>query len=150
MRNFRFLGAALLASLLSLTTTARAETFNKDRRGLALRGYDPVAYFTDGKPVAGKAEFTQEWRGATWRFASAEHRDAFAKEPEKFAPRFGGFCAYAVSKGYTYDADPLRWRIVDGRLYVNYNAQAQREWEKDVPGNIAKGEANWPKLKESR
>lgn len=125
-----------------------AEPVNKNWRGLAIKGYDPVAYFTDGKPVEGSADFTHEWEGAKWRFASAESRDAFAKEPARYAPQFGGFCAWAVSQGYTADVDPEAWKIVEGKLYLNYNKKVQENWEKDASGNIAKGETNWPALRD--
>jgi YHS domain-containing protein len=115
-------------------------------RGIALRGTDPVAYFTQGRPVAGSASFTHQWRGATWRFATAANRDAFAADPERYAPAYGGFCAWAVAQGYTAPIDPAAWKIVDGRLYLNYNAQVQRDWEKDVPGNITKANTNWPRI----
>jgi hypothetical protein len=114
--------------------------------GLAIRGTDPVAYFTAGRPVAGSPAFTHAWRGATWRFATAANRDAFAADPERYAPAYGGFCAWAVAQGYTAPIDPRAWRVVDGVLYLNYNASVQRDWEKDIPGNIAKAAANWPRL----
>jgi YHS domain-containing protein len=114
--------------------------------GVAIKGYDPVAYFTDGKPVKGSKEFTMEWQKATWRFASAKNRDLFAKEPEKYTPQYGGYCAYAVSQGYTADIDPERWKIVGGKLYLNYSEKAQGLWEKDISGHIAAADKNWPKL----
>ena len=107
-----------------------------------------MAYFTDGKPVEGIDEFTLEWNGAKWRFASAANRDAFKAEPEKYAPQFGGYCAWAVSQGYTASADPEAWKIVEGKLYLNYDKSVQKTWEEDVPGNITKAEANWPKVLE--
>ena len=115
---------------------------------LALSGYDPVAYFTDGRPVAGRREYELEWDGATWRFASAEHRDLFRAEPERYAPRYGGYCAYAVAQGTTASADPENWTIVDGRLYLNYNTEVQRTWKQDIPGYIEKADRNWPKVLE--
>jgi YHS domain-containing protein len=115
-----------------------------DSHGLAVDGYDPVAYFTDGKPVPGKAEFETEWMGAKWRFASAEHRDAFVAEPEKYAPRYGGYCAYAVAKGHTAKADPEAWKIIDGRLYLNYDQDIRERWLADSAGYIVKADANWP------
>lgn len=115
-------------------------------RGLAIRGTDPVAYFREGRPVAGRAQFTHAWRGATWRFASAANRDAFAAAPETFAPAYGGFCAFAVASGYSAPIDPQAWRIVDGRLFLNYNRSVQRQWEADIPGHIGKGDANWPQV----
>ncbi len=119
---------------------------NKNDKGLALRGYDAVAYFTEGKPVAGRAEFQHKWNGAVWQFSSAANRDAFTKNTEKYAPQYGGYCAYAVSRGYTADGDPQVWKIVDGKLYLNYNQEARQLWEADISSNIAKGDENWPKF----
>jgi YHS domain-containing protein len=127
---------------------ARAEKpVNTTLLGVAIKGYDPVAYFADGKPAKGDAKFSHDWNGATWRFASVEHRDAFKAEPEKYAPQFGGYCAWAVSQNYTANSDPENaWRIVNGKLYLNYNREVQQKWEADIPGNIAKGDSNWPKI----
>ena len=114
--------------------------------GGAIRGYDPVAYHTEGKPVAGKRAHRAEWKGATWSFASAENKKTFEAAPEKYAPKFGGYCAWAVSQGYTASIDPDAWTIVDGALYLNYSLGVRDQWSGDIPGNIAKGDANWPKL----
>lgn len=111
--------------------------------GIAIEGTDPVAYFTQGQPVAGQEEFSYEWGGATWLFSSAENRDRFVSNPEQYAPQYGGFCAWAVSQGYTAPIDPNAWKIVDGRLYLNFNQGVQRRWERDIPGNIAQGDQNW-------
>ncbi|WP_137127962.1 YHS domain-containing (seleno)protein [Roseomonas sp. HF4] len=132
------LGARLLPS------AAAAQVNAED--GVAVRGTDVVAYVTEGRPVAGRADFTHAWRGATWRFASAANRDRFAADPERYAPAYGGFCAFAVSEGYTAPIDPNAWRIVDGRLYLNYNRSVQRRWEQDIPGRITRADANWPRL----
>ncbi|MCU0540560.1 MAG: YHS domain-containing protein [Oscillatoriaceae cyanobacterium Prado104] len=113
-------------------------------QGIAIRGTDPVAYFTQGKPVQGKPEFSHKWGDATWQFASAQNRDLFANNPEKYAPQYGGFCAWAVSQGYTASTDPNAWKIVGGKLYLNYNSAVQWGWEKDISGNVAKGDKNWP------
>jgi len=113
---------------------------------IAIRGADPVAYFTENKPVLGSDRFSYQWKDATWLFASAENRDLFASNPEKYAPQYGGFCAWAVSQGYTASIDPNAWKIVDGKLYLNYNRSVQRSWERDIPGNIAKADRNWPKI----
>lgn len=113
---------------------------------LAVGGYDPVAYFTDGKPVAGSSAFESSYKGVTWRFASAAHKAAFDADPDTYAPQYGGYCAWAVSQGYTAKADPETWKIVGGRLYLNYNADAQKLWEEDIPAHIASGDANWPKV----
>jgi len=114
--------------------------------GVAIKGYDPVAYFTDAKPVPGGSDFSFEWNGATWRFASAAHRDTFKAAPEKYASQYGGYCAWAVSQGSTAGIDPAAWKIVNGKLYLNYSLEIQKKWEGDVPGNIAKVDVNWPKL----
>ncbi|MFO0690604.1 MAG: YHS domain-containing (seleno)protein [Myxococcota bacterium] len=113
---------------------------------LALDGYDPVAYFTDGRPVPGRAEFELAWRGATWRFASAEHRALFEADPERYAPRYGGYCAWAMAQGREASGDPRFWKIVGGRLYLNYDASVQKKWEADIPGFIERADANWPRL----
>lgn len=110
----------------------------------AIHGYDSVAYFTDGKPVPGKPEFDLEWMGAKWRFATAEHRDAFKSAPEKFAPQYGGYCAYAVSQGRLADIDPNSWSIVGDKLYLNYDKDIQKKWQLDTAGYIAKADKNWP------
>ncbi len=114
--------------------------------GGAIRGYDPVAYHAEGKPVAGKRAHRVEWKGATWSFASAENKALFEGDPEKYAPRYGGYCAWAVSQGYTASIDPDAWSIVDGKLYLNYSLGVRDQWSQDIPGNIAKGNVNWPKL----
>ena len=114
--------------------------------GVAIAGYDPVAYFTDSKPVEGSKEHTFDWNGASWRFASAEHRVAFARNPDKYAPQYGGYCAFGVSRGYAVKVDPTAWKIVDGKLYLNYDHDVQMEWSKDIAGHIRKADANWPKV----
>ncbi|NET11347.1 MAG: YHS domain-containing protein, partial [Symploca sp. SIO2B6] len=112
--------------------------------GLAIEGTDPVAYFTQSEAVPGSEEFAYEWGGATWRFSSAENRDRFAANPEQYAPQYGGHCAWAVSQGYPAPIDPEAWKIVDGKLYLNYDKRVQSRWERDIPGNIAKADQNWP------
>ena len=114
--------------------------------GGAIRGYDPVAYFTEKKPVEGKRAYSHKWKGATWYFASEKNRDLFRAAPEKYAPRYGGYCAYAVSRGYTASIVPEAWKIVDGKLYLNYSKGVQQTWEQDIPGNIKLGDKNWPRL----
>ncbi|MBL9207538.1 MAG: hypothetical protein JNN01_20825 [Opitutaceae bacterium] len=145
MKQLLLLALALLSMAAS---SARAEKpVNSTLFGVAIKGFDPVAYFVEGKPRQGESAYTVEWQGATWRFVSAEHRDAFKAAPENFAPQFGGYCAWAVSQNYTANTDPENaWKIVNGKLYLNYNREVQKKWELDVPGNIAKAEANWPKL----
>ncbi len=115
--------------------------------GVAIRGYDPVAYFTDGRPVAGRPEFEAVHEGVAWQFASAEHKSAFEADPDRYEPQYGGYCAWAVSaKNEAYPIDPNAWKIVDGRLYLNFSKDVQADWEKDVPGHITKANTNWPDL----
>jgi YHS domain-containing protein len=145
------LAAALVVAAAALVLAAgEGQRVNRASDGLALDGYDPVAYFVDGTPVRGSAAFEQTIDGTRYRFVSAENRDRFAAEPAKYLPQYGGFCAWAVSRGYTANGDPLAWRIVDGRLFLNYSKRVQRMWEEDVPGNITKGDANWPAIRERR
>lgn len=139
----------LVCALVLGAGAARAEApIYTNWRGLALSGYDPVAYFLDGKPVAGESANTLEWMGATWRFASPENRARFVESPERYAPQYGGYCAWAVANGYTASADPEAWTIVGGRLYLNYSAEIQAKWEADIPGHIARADANWPGLRD--
>ncbi|WP_425503838.1 YHS domain-containing (seleno)protein [Actomonas aquatica] len=141
----RFINLFLIAGLLAFGL--RADEVNTNWRGLAIKGYDPVAYFTEGKPVEGDSDFEFEWRDATWRFASAAHRDRFAKDPEAYAPQYGGYCAWAVSQNKLAPIDPEAWRIVDGKLYLNYSPKVQRDWEQDIPGFIELADGYWPTLR---
>jgi hypothetical protein len=141
--------STIALTLMATGIAAGAAAFEKPpvnvaRGGVALHGYDAVAYRTSGQPAKGSPSFEHRWNDAVWRFATAANRDQFAKDPAHYAPEFGGYCAYAVSRGYTADIDPNAWRIVDGRLYLNYSKRVQKLWEEDVPGNIAKGRQNWP------
>ena len=146
IRSLRVILVALAALLFA--GPALAGKVNKSfLGGVAIEGYDPVAYFTDGKPVVGSKDFEYRWSDATWRFASAEHRDAFAADPAKYAPQYGGYCAYAVSQGATADGDPNAWSVVNGRLYLNLSKAIQARWQKDIPGYIKAADANWPKIK---
>ena len=136
--------AFLLLSVSVVLSGRQTSSLNIDRGGLAAHGYDVVAYATKNAAVKGRAEFEYRWQQAIWRFESAGHRNLFAQSPETYAPQFGGYCAWAVSRGYTADVDPEAWRRVEGQLYLNYSKRVQRLWEQDVAGNIAKAEANWP------
>lgn len=148
-----FVGSALAVAVLAGAAAFQPASAGKIwfEGGLfgsaAVRGYDVVAYFTKAKPVEGKSGFSLKWGGAEWRFANAENRDLFAANPEKYAPQYGGWCAWAVSQGYTASIDPKAWRIVNGKLYLNFSKSVQSQWLGDVPGNIAKGDRNWPGLK---
>lgn len=131
---------------LSLFSATPVDSINKNRSGLALKGFDPVAYFTEGRPTEGSAQFSHHWMGATWLFASAANRDLFSADPAKYAPQFGGYCAWAVSNNYTAQIDPQAWNVVNGKLYLNYSKGVQESWSKDIPGRISAGEKNWPSL----
>jgi YHS domain-containing protein len=124
---------------------APVEPFNKSK-GVALKGHDPVSYFKENRPVKGSPEITHAWMGATWQFASVENRDAFRANPEQYAPQFGGYCSWAVSNNYTADIDPEAWKIVDGKLYLNYNKSVRKKWEEDLHKRIEDGHRNWPNL----
>lgn len=124
---------------------ATAPVFAPD--GVAIRGTDPVAYFTQGRAVPGTADHALEWNGATWHFASADNRAAFVADPAAYAPQYGGFCAWAVAeKGKLYSTQPDNWAIVGGKLYLNYNDDIQERWQADIPGFIAEGDARWPDI----
>lgn len=129
---------------VSCTRTTAIPPVNVTSEGVAIKGYDAVAYFTRSKPVQGSPQFEELWNGAKWRFASAEHRNLFKTDPEKYAPRYGGYCAYAVSQGKTADIDPDAWTVFEGRLYLNLNKDVQKLWEKDMQEYIRKADKNWP------
>ena len=123
------------------------EAVNRDADGVAIRGYDPVAYFTWQKPAKGDPAFEQVWEDARWRFATAEHRDLFAADPERYAPRFGGYCTGGVAMGVLAPLiDPEAWIIVDGRLYLHADKASRDETAADPPGAIGAAEAEWPAL----
>lgn len=137
----------LIVSLLA--TPALAGPQYVDGSGYAVSGFDVVAYaeLTPGAaPVPGSARYTAGWNGARWAFATAEHRDRFLADPQRYAPAFDGHCAYGVAQGYKVPASPQRWTLVDGRLYLNDDRPVQDRWEKDVPGHLADAAAAWPAL----
>ena len=135
-----------MLGLLMLPAAAEARIFAT--HGAALGGTDVVGYFTEGRVVRGRTEHLAEWQGARWLFASAASRERFLADPAAYLPAYGGFCAWAVAHGYIAPTDPVAWRIVEGRLYLNYDRGVQRRWETDIPGHIARGDANWPRLRE--
>lgn len=140
---------ATLAVLILAATAVRATeptVFTGIVKGVALGGYDAVAYFTDGTAVQGRQDLTVEHNGAVWRFATETNRNAFNADPTKYAPQYGGYCAWAVASGYTAKGDPKVWKIVNGKLYLNFNASVQKDWEKDIAGNVKKADANWPRV----
>ncbi len=114
----------------------------------AVGGYDPVAYFTENKPVKGNSNISTDYKGAKWYFSSTANRDKFVASPAQYEPQYGGYCAWAVSQGNTASGDPLYWKIVNNKLYLNYDADVQKKWETNIPDFIQKANANWPKVLE--
>jgi len=136
-----------LAAVLGTAQLATAETEINIVDGYAVHGYDVVAYFKEGKPVIGDDRYTAEHDGATYRFASADHLDAFKNNPDKFAPQYGGYCAFGAAMGRKFDGDPNAWAIVDDKLYLNLNQKVQERWKEDVPGFIKGADNNWPLIR---
>ncbi len=136
---------AILLLLLTVPVFAQKSPVFVTDAG-AIRGYDPVAYFTQSKPVKGTPELKYAWKGADWHFASKENLDAFKADPEKYAPQYGGYCAYGTSSGYKAPTEAGAWTIVDNKLYLNYNRKVKETWSKDTPGYIKKADANWPQV----
>lgn len=139
-----FVAPAIIA-LLTACQGYAGEIFAPD--GVAIHGYDPVAYFTEKRPVEGSQKFSTTYKGATFHFASAAHRDAFVKNPERYAPQYGGFCAYGTARGYKASTEPQAFSLVDGKLYLNYDDNIKKTWSADTSGYIDKADANWDSVK---
>ena len=147
----RHAAAALMLGSAGLAFAAPAQAdkslvYTGTFSNTAVEGHDPVAYFTEGRPVKGSRDFSTEYQGAEFRFASQENLDIFLADPEKYAPQFGGYCAWAVSEGYTAKGDADHWAIVDGKLYLNYNKNVQNLWEQDRAMHIDRANVNWPEV----
>ncbi|MEO1190327.1 MAG: YHS domain-containing (seleno)protein [Pseudomonadota bacterium] len=140
-----FAGTALGAAP-AVAEGPKPEVFQTEE-GVAIRGYDPVAYFKAGEPVKGDPAYSTEHLGATWLFASADNRDAFVAAPETYMPAYGGYCAYGMALGGKVPIDPAAWKIVDGTLYLNVNPKVQGWWEEDTAGYIAKADEVWPEIR---
>jgi hypothetical protein len=145
-RRFAVMTLALLTTSGLLSAKTPVDRVNKGQNGVALRGYDAVAYFVQGQPGKGSKGFTYEWNGAVWHFQSEQSRAQFQSNPVKYAPQYGGYCAWAVSNNYTADADPEAWKIVDGKLYLNYSKSVQKKWEPEAEERIQNADRNWPAL----
>jgi YHS domain-containing protein len=144
---------ALLLLSVSLATPLLAQPrtlLNLDKAGVAIQGYDPVAFFTDHKPVRGRVEFASKHDDATYLFSSREHKELFEKEPAKYEPVFGGYCAYGVSRNKLVEIDVDAFQIVDGRLILQYSKSVRNDFNKDTQGNLAKAQQNWPGLVEKK
>jgi YHS domain-containing protein len=135
----------VFCEIFAILLTGTSKIFPAEK--LMLKGYDPVAYFTVGKPVKGDPKFEYNWMDATYRFASQENLELFKKTPEKYAPQYGAYCAYAVSQGYTAPVDPEAWDIVNGKLYLNYSKAVQKKWRENRDNYIAAADKNWPNLR---
>lgn len=150
-RISRTLSAAVLAlSLLGSAAYAELKAggaYNSLYAGLGAKGYDVVNYFTDGKPVQGSDSYVVEFGGVKWQFVSSAHRDLFKANPEKYVPQFGGFCTWGVANGKLFDVDPVNgWKIVDGKLYLNFNADIEKVFDREPSGFVSRATSNWPKL----
>ncbi len=150
----RLLSSAVL--MLSMTASVMAAErintlekeglFGYEPNGIAIRGYDTVAYFTQSKPVEGSDQYSTEWSGATWKFSTQEHLDLFIAEPEKYAPQYGGYCAYGVAQESLVKIEPDQWTVVDGKLYLNYNEKLNKKWQEDIPGFVKTADSLFEKL----
>ena len=144
--KYSFFSLLLILTALACTGTSPVARVNATPEGIAIKGFDPVAYFTEQRPVKGSDGFEYVWNGAKWRFATAEHRDLFKADPEKYAPQYGGYCAYAVSQRKTADIDPEAWTVFKGKLYLNLNKDVQRLWDKKRKDYTRKADENWPRM----
>ena len=140
--------ALSIIALPSVALAAKPEIYTPAFSKVAVEGYDPVAYFTQGKPVKGSEAFTTTYKGAEYRFSSAANLARFKTSPSTYSPQFGGYCAWAISQNYTAKGAAQYWRVVNGKLYLNYNADVQKKWENNIPGFIAQANSNWPNVLE--
>ena len=136
-------GGAIAAFAVMTSPTELNGNWNKSDQDVAIGGYDTVAYFTKGRPVKGEAAISYAWRDAKWHFASQDHRDMFAADPDQYVPEFGGFCSAAMTYGAIAKANPELWAIVDGKLYLNYDEYAYKVFHENLAENIAKADQKW-------
>lgn len=142
------LSAILFGCLLTFASYAQSEVYIKE--GKAIAGIDPVSYFIESKAVEGRKELVYKWNDANWYFSSEENRKAFEENPAKYAPQFGGYCAFGMADGHKAPTSPDAWTIVDDKLYLNYNNKVKESWVKDTKGNIEKAKKNWPTVKNDK
>ncbi len=143
MKHFVYLIALLVAACSDASTGA--EIFQKE--GLAINGYDPVAFFSDGTPVKGTAQYRYQWKDATWSFASQAHLDSFKRSPNRYAPQYGGYCAYGIADGHKAPTEAATWTIENGKLYFNYNNEVKQLWNKNRSNFITTADKNWQQVK---
>lgn len=147
LRRRQWLAMAALLAVLP-TVAFAAGPVNVDAQGVALKGYDPVAYIEVGRPVKGKPEYSARFNGAVYWFSSLTHQQAFKADPQRYEPQFGGYCAYGVAQGAKPDIDPNAFAIADGKLYLNLSPAVQKRWQADIPGYITQATKNWITLKD--
>lgn len=145
-RKFLSSGVVLLALIAGVISTAYAEKVYTDSSGAALGGYDAVSYQKSGAPQMGTSENTYEWNGVKWFFISQSNKESFSQNPERYAPKYGGYCAFAVSKGALAPGDPTVWKVVDDKLYLNLDKSVQSQWESDQFNLIEQANQRWPNL----
>ena len=139
--------SVILGMALIYTSAARAgHDTETDSNDVILAGYDAVAYFTEGKPVEGSSKYTAVYNGAIYQFSSRGNRDAFKEDPARYAPQYGGFCAYGMTFGKKFEVDGKAFEVVDGKLYVNKNKRVYKTWAKEIPNNIAQADGQWPRV----
>jgi YHS domain-containing protein len=147
----KILPILFLAVGLTISSPAQTKTLlNLDKSGVAIQGYDPVAFFKDNQPVMGKASITSMYDGATYQFASESHKKLFDQDPAKYEPSFGGYCAYGVCRNKLVEIDVEAFQIVNGKLLLQYSKGVRDTFNKDQQGNLAKANANWPGLVEKK
>jgi YHS domain-containing protein len=144
MRGIAFMFVLIAGTAIS-AFAQKSEIFVKE--GAAINGYDPVAYFVSGKPIKGSKEFLVDYMGAPWYFSSKPNADAFKANPAKYAPQYGGYCAYGLTGNHKAPTEPDAWTIIDGKLYLNYNKEVQGIWNKKQKEYISTADKNWPALK---
>ncbi|MEQ3671774.1 YHS domain-containing (seleno)protein [Pseudophaeobacter sp.] len=147
MNTFKSLlsGVALSVAMATSALAAGVE-LNASSTGLAMQGYDPVAYFTDGAPAKGSYKITTVFNDATYRFASEEHKAQFEANPEAYLPAYGGYCAFGAAMGFKFDGDPTYWKIVDNTLYLNLSKDTQERWEGNIPGFVQDANGHWANI----
>ena len=143
---------AAIAAVFTLSGTAFAADIDHsaDENDVAIQGYDPVSYFTASEAQQGSSNYTATYKNAIYQFASADNRDTFRANPSKYAPQFGGFCAFGTAMGKKFDTDPTAWKIVDDKLYLNLNKDVQKRWLSDVPGYIETANGQWGQIKDKK
>lgn len=140
----KFLFTAMCVLLAGLVYGQKSPIFQTDNG--AIKGYDPVSYFKRGEALKGSEEYSFKWESATWYFSSQENLKAFKSDPEKYVPQYGGYCSYAVAKGYTAKVDPTSWKIIEGKLYLSYNQSIKKNWEHHLDKYIEDADVNWPEV----